>query len=392
MKVLFVCPWLPWPLNAGGKIRTFNLIRAASASSEIHLRAVLEPDQDARMVDELRPYCASVRVFPRTRPGPVMRWSRTKLERWFHSPALRAAVAEDLRGGFDLVHLDELLLARVPGAPNGTPVVQHHHKLDTVLYEITTARDGMQRHFDLWKLRRLESESARRFQHHLLCSEGDAAILTQRHPRVRCGVLPSGYDPGYFHPTDPRPTRESDLLLFLGSMDYEPNVEAVLRFARETLPRIRRRRPGVRLEVVGRAPSPEVRALREPGVAITGEVPDVRPYLERAALMVVPLRIGGGTRLKIVEALGMACPVLSTRVGAEGLGLEDGRELALAEGEEGFARRALVLLEDPARAQRLGHAGRRAVLERYDWKVLGGRLVDYWQGVVAAERGTMQAV
>ena len=136
MKVLFVCPFVPWPLVNGGKVRTFNLLKAASAFAEVHLRVIREPGMDAGAEDALRPHCATLAFFERGRPGSWMRWSRPRLERWFHSPALQAAVQLDVdTGGFHLVHLDELLLARIV-EPRGrrVPMVQHHHKLDTVVY------------------------------------------------------------------------------------------------------------------------------------------------------------------------------------------------------------------------------------------------------------------
>jgi len=165
-------------------------------------------------------------------------------------------------------------------------------------------------------------------------------------------------------------------------MDYGPNVEAVLRFAREMLPRIRAARPGTVLEIVGGDPTPEVRALAaSPGVTVTGRVERVQPYLERASALVVPLAIGGGTRLKIVEALALATPVVSTTIGAQGLGLEPDEHLLLADGAEEFASACLRLLGDSGLGARLGSRGRAHVHEHFRWEVLGQELVDYWERV-----------
>jgi glycosyltransferase involved in cell wall biosynthesis len=164
-------------------------------------------------------------------------------------------------------------------------------------------------------------------------------------------------------------------------MDYAPNVEAVLRFTRSILPRIRAELPDVVLEVVGRAPTSEVRALAARHLHVTGEVPEVRPYLETAAALVVPLRIGGGTRLKIVEALALGTPTVSTTIGAEGLGLVHGEHLALADDDAAFSRATLELLRDPARAAALGARGQAFVHERYRWSALAHDLVDYWERV-----------
>lgn len=382
MRILFVCPFVPWPLVNGGKIRTFHLIREACAQAEIHLRVIREPDDVPDAAEALAPLCASLRFFERSRPGRLARWTRPKLERWFHSPQLVESVRQELaQDTFHLVHLDELLLARILPPGRDVPVVQHHHKLDTVLYGTLRAHEGPQRHFDLWKLRRLEAESARRYRHHLLCSKGDADILRARHGALDCDFVPSGFDPATFRPSDPPPERRAERLVFLGSMDYGPNVDGVLHFVRDVLPLVRARRPGVGLDVVGGDPPEEVRALEGEHVHVTGRVPDVRPWLERASALVVPLRIGGGTRLKIVEALALATPVVSTSVGAEGLGLQPGRDLLLADGARAFAEAVCSLLESPERGRALGRQGRASVHERFRWEVLARELVDYWERV-----------
>jgi len=376
VKVLFVCPWIPWPLTNGGKIRTFHLVREAARRAEVHLRLVREPDTDPDAVDELSRICASVKLFDRTPPDAWMRWSRAKLERWFHSVPLRDELRRELaRESFDVVHLDELLLARLVPADCRAAVVQHHHKLDTVLYGAI----GIGGRFDRAKLRRLEAYSARRFRHQLLCSEDDAAILRRRYGELRFGVLPSGYDPSTFAPSDPPRPRDPARLLFLGSMDYGPNVDGIRWFAAKCWPEIRARRPDAHLEVVGGDPTPEVRALASAEIEVTGRVPAVRPHLERAGVFVVPLRIGGGTRLKIVEALSLATPTVSTTIGAEGLGLVDDEHLLLADDPASFAAAVIRLIEDREAATRLGETGRSFAAARYRWETLADRLVDYWE-------------
>ncbi len=382
MKVLFVCPFVPWPLSTGGKVRTFNLIKQASAHAQLHVRVLYEPGGTPGAEEALAPYCETLTFFRRTPPGRSARLLRPKLERWFHSSELSAEIEAAIEGGtVQLVHLDELLLARTVPDERRIPVVQHHHKLDTVFYDTVSSGEGFERHFDLWKLRRLEAESARRYRHHLLCSQEEARILRRRHGALDVAVVPSGFDPALFSPSDPRPARDARRLLFLGSMDYRPNVEGVLRFARSVLPRIRAERPDVVLDVVGRAPTPEVRALASQGVRVLGEVPEVRSHLEGAAAFVVPLSIGGGTRLKIVEALALGTPTVSTTIGAEGLGLVHGEHLLLADEEEAFARATLELVGDPERAARLGARGQAFVHERYRWSALAQDLVDYWERV-----------
>jgi len=192
-------------------------------------------------------------------------------------------------------------------------------------------------------------------------------------------VVPSGFDPDAFRPEGRARARAR--VVFLGSMDYGPNVEAVLRFAREVLPRIRAVRPETVLSIVGGDPLPEVRALASEAIEVTGRVPAVQPHLEGASALVVPLRIGGGTRLKIVEALALGTPVVSTVIGAQGLGLEHEKHLLLADDAADFAAATLRVLDDPQGAGRMGERGRAYVHEHFRWEVLGRELVDYWERV-----------
>ncbi|MDG1500361.1 MAG: glycosyltransferase [Planctomycetota bacterium] len=393
LKVLFLCPWLPWPLNSGGKIRTFNLIQSAGEWADIHLRAVLEPEQGQAEVDALAPHVASLKVFGRERPGAVMRFTRSKMERWFHSPKLADAVREELETErYDVVHIDELLHSRILPMVNraasqfdhSPPVVQHHHKLDTNFAKSINTNRGLQKHFDSWKLNRLERKAANQHTHHLLCSDDDAAMLGGRYPSVSTSVVPSGYDPAYFTKGKDRTDRDPQHIVFVGSMDYGPNSGAVTRFVGRVMPLLLARRPSLHFSIVGRNPAPEILALASPNITVTGDVPDVRPYLAKASLMVVPLLIGGGTRLKIVEAMGMDCPVVSSTIGAEGLGLTHDQELLLADDSEPFAEAILALLDDPKRAERLANKARKYVEANLTWKRLAQNLVGVWRKVSQA--------
>ncbi|MBI5433719.1 MAG: glycosyltransferase [Planctomycetes bacterium] len=379
MRVLFVSPVVPWPPESGGRMRTFNLLKALGSSVELHLRAVLEPDQDEHALDPLRPFCASAMGFERARPSHLERWRRARIERWFHSDALQAKLAQDLDGGhFDLVHLDELLLARVLPDDARVPVVVHHHKLDTVLHELLPRRAPFVKRFDVWKLHRLEGEAARRFRHHVVCSADDAAILAERHPGLTLGVVESGFDPEYFHPSDPAPPRSANRILFVGSMSYAPNVDAIAHFVRGVLPAILRERPDVVLDIVGADPARDVLALESPEARIQGLVADVRPFLERSAALVIPLRIGGGTRLKLVEAVAMNCPVISTPTGAQGLVFRHAEHLLIADDAAGFARATLDVLADPLAAAQRAERARALALAEYPWEKLASRLLDAW--------------
>jgi glycosyltransferase involved in cell wall biosynthesis len=204
-------------------------------------------------------------------------------------------------------------------------------------------------------------------------SERDAALLRAMSPAARVHVVPNGVDGEWFAPLGE--CRAAEELLFFGSLSYGPNVEGLAWFCQQILPRVQQSRPGVSLEIVGFNPVPGVAALGElPGVKVTGFVPDIRTRLWSAALSVVPLRSGGGTRLKVLEALAAGCPVVSTSLGAEGLSLKDEEHLLLADTPDEFARDVLRLLASPGLRRRVAEAGRKAVAQNYDWRQIASLL------------------
>jgi glycosyltransferase involved in cell wall biosynthesis len=194
-------------------------------------------------------------------------------------------------------------------------------------------------------------------------------------PGLPVDVVPNGVDLERFVPVGGRP--KAAAVLFTGSLDYPPNAEGILWFATEVLPRLRARQPEVRLTIVGRNPPRRVRALAaDPTVEVTGRVDDLKPYHEAAAVAVAPLRSGSGTKLKVLEALAVGRPLVATAVAAEGIAVVDGVHLLVRDDPDEFARAVAELLEDPARGAALAAAGRRLVVERYDWDALADRMHD----------------
>ena len=225
------------------------------------------------------------------------------------------------------------------------------------------------------RLARLESSVVGAVDHVLACSEEDAARLAVLGRATPLTVIPNAISVTHYDAAQPPAGLPHPALVFTGKMDYRPNVDAVLWFAAEVLPRVREAAPGAHFAVVGQKPHPRLDALRgRPGVLITGQVPEIQPYLSAADVYVAPLRMGSGTRLKLLEAMAMGRAIVSTRLGAEGLGAEAGEHLLLADEPGEFAGAVLSLLGDEARRRRLGEAARQFVRERYDWGAIIPRL------------------
>jgi glycosyltransferase involved in cell wall biosynthesis len=222
------------------------------------------------------------------------------------------------------------------------------------------------------RLERYESSACQAVDVVVAVSAEDRQALLNLVPEARISVVPNGVDTDAYAPLPAGPVSAAPMLVFTGHMGFRPNVDAVQWFCDAIWPRIRAEVPQARLQIVGRDPTPAVRALDVyPGVEVTGPVPDDRPYIGRADLYVLPMRFGGGIRLKLLQALSMARPMVSTSMGAEGVeGLVDGQHLFLADQAESFALRAVQLLRDPSLQRRFGQAGRELVVAGYDWRVL----------------------
>ena len=245
------------------------------------------------------------------------------------------------------------------------------------------------------RMRRYEARALARFDGVLAVSDADRQTFARIYPdaiREPAYVVPTGVDTGFFSPTDPASPATSREIVFTGSMDWLPNEDSMIYFCRQVLPLIRAQEPDVRLSIVGRAPTPAVAKLAGTygdAVRVTGRVDDVRPYIADAGVYVVPLRIGGGTRLKIFEAMAMGKAVVSTGVGAEGLPVEDGRHLILADDPNTFARAVVRLLRDVHRRRALEGAARALVIEKYDWSSVAGDLENALVNI--ADRGLRNA-
>jgi len=230
------------------------------------------------------------------------------------------------------------------------------------------------------KLERYERECCQRANHIVACSDADANVIRAlldsqfaiRNSQLPVTVIPNGVDTDLFVPSDDevcaKPQAEF-AMVFAGKMDFRPNIDAMTWFCTEILPRIRAEIPRAHLVIIGQKPAPRVVALREQqGVEVTGWVPDTRPYIADAAVYVVPLRMGSGTRLKVLEAMAMGKAIISTARGVEGIALTPDREAVITDTPDTFARAVIALLRDPERRRTLGRAARALAESKYDWR------------------------
>ena len=377
MKILYVCHRFPFPPKRGGKIRPFNMIRHLAQQHEVRVVSLVRSDDEAAEGAGIAAHCAAYSMAPVRAP---MQWARmiARLPTtvpssfgYFHSPKMAALVRRELAEyDFDLIFVHCSSVARYVEHVRDVPKILDFGDMDSQKW-LEYA------HYKPWplswgyaleghKLEREEKRLARRFDLCTATTRAEWETLAGFAPGTPTDWFPNGVDAGYFAPTDE--PYEPDTLAFVGRMDYYPNQECMFRFCADVLPLLQARRSGVRLLIVGADPTPAVRRLAErPGVTVTGSVPDVRPYLRKSALMVAPLAIARGTQNKILEAMAMGVPVVTSRVAAGGVDARDPEDFLAATTPDEYVAAILAVMDDSALRRRLATQGRARMLSHHAW-------------------------
>ncbi len=385
MRILWLKTELLHPLDKGGKIRTYHMLRGLREHAQV---TYLTLDDGTAAPDawiKAREYSDELIIVPFSPPAKgtpayyaaLLRNLASRLPyavARFRSPAMRDAIARAVRDRrVDLVVCDFLVPAVNVPVGLGVRSVLFQHNVEAAIWarHAQVARSFVMRAYmgEQWRrMRAFEQRECRRFDHVIAVSELDRDTFRDGYGLTSVSAIPTGVDVDFFHPSPTVVTVPTEIV-FVGSMDWMPNSDAVTWFCTDILPLVRDQIPEVQLTIVGRDPRPDVQELasRVPGVTVTGTVPDVRPYLERSAIVVVPLRVGGGTRLKIFEAMAMEKAIVSTRIGAEGLPVQDEVELLLADDARSFATAVVRLLQDHATARRLGETAAARVRQDFGW-------------------------
>lgn len=391
MRILYLAHRPPFPPTKGDKIRACNQIRGLAERHTIHLLALADGPEEAAAADGLRQWCETVEIFPRSWAAAPLRYAAALLTgapltlAHFHSRALAKRVSELAReGGFDIVVASTTAMAPyaalVPGRlPRYLDMVDvdsekwaRYARFSGLPVRLIYAREAR-------SLRAYEARLAREFDGIGLITSREALVLRSFAPSARVTVITNGVRSDVFRPLEV-PRSEAPSLIFTGQMDYLPNVDGMVRFARRVFPRLRLRFPELELTIVGRSPVASILALeRIPGVMVTGSVVDVHPFLGRSWIFVAPLRIAQGLQNKILEAMACQIPVVCSRECSEGLadgGFESGVDLFAGEDDAAIEEAIARLLSDESLRHRVAAAGRRRTLEMYSWERAGRELED----------------
>jgi hypothetical protein len=377
VRILYVCHRFPYPPKRGGKIRPFNMIRHLAQSHEVVVCSLSRSQQETEEAQGIAPYCTGFHLAQvddrvqtlrmiATLPTPV-----TASASYFHSTRLARTIDRLLaEGSFDLIFVHCSSVAHYVSAVRNVPKVLDFGDMDSQKwFEYARYKPFPLSLGYWWEGRRLLAEEkrlARRFDFCTTTTRAEWETLKSYGVDTPSDWFPNGVDSSYFAPADT--PYDPDTIVFVGRMDYYPNQQCMFDFCSTVLPQLQRSRPSIKLQIVGADPSPAVRRLADlHGVTVTGSVPDVRPYVTRAALTVAPLRIARGTQNKILEAMAMGVPVVCSHVAAGGVDAIDGDHLLAATTPEETCNAVLRVLGDRAERLRLAHAGRARVLSHHSW-------------------------
>ncbi len=398
MKILFLAPYAPYPPRGGGQQRMYQMLRLVAEQHDVHLLTFVANRESAAALAPLRAFCTVHTI--QAPVHSIERRLRTLLTSTVPDMALRGSDEQFVQAlryllesaQFDVVQAESIEMVqygRLKSSSERSPLwvydafnAEYLIQRRAFLTDIGSIRRMPVAAYSLiqWlKLRAYEQSLARRFDLALTVSLDDQAHLGRLAPGLASAVVPNGVDIEFFQAADAPETEP--MVLFTGTLDYRPNIDAVSWFVREVWPVLHAKRPTLRFSVVGQRPTPELRELgRVPGVEIVGPVDDIRPWFGRSVIYVLPMRVGGGVRLKLLETWSMQVPCVTTTMGAEGVaGFVAGDHALIADDVQSFARQVERLLDDPLERLRIARAGRALVTERYEWRSIVAHMVEVWK-------------
>ncbi|WP_418647186.1 TIGR03087 family PEP-CTERM/XrtA system glycosyltransferase [Thauera butanivorans] len=377
MKILYVCHRFPFPPKRGGKIRPFNMIRHLSQRHEVSVCSLARSEAEAQEGRGIQPHCARFEMAVVSNPVQTARMLARlpspvpSSMGYFYSPELARKVDALLASErFDLIFVHCSSVAQYVEKVRGIPKILDFGDMDSQKWLEYVNYKSFPLSMGYWlegtKLVREEKRLARRFDLCTATTRAEWETLESYGTGVSSDWFPNGVDADFFKPDGDG--YDPDTISFIGRMDYYPNQEAMFRFCDEVWPLLRSRRPDMKLLIVGADPIPAVQKLGErAGITVTGSVPDVRPYILRSAAMVAPLNIARGTQNKILEAMAMGVPVVSSRIAAGGVDAVAGEHLLVADSAQEYAEAVASIIEQPAERDRLARAGRERMLSHHAW-------------------------
>ncbi len=408
MRILFISHFIPHPPTGGASLRNYNIVKELSRKNTVHLVTFTQRDRHPtrerieKSREVLKDFCEEISIVDVPSDFSSLKWysllgfnlfSREPYSAWrFWAPQMAQAITDQIsRHHFDIVHVDTIALAGYLKYLQGLPAVLNHHNVESTLLlrrAATEKNPATSAYINLQgrKLRRAEQRALGEFDGNISVSELDSQELQALNPAATIRVVPNGTDTDYFKPIDG--VKEDASLVFAGSMAWYPNGDAMILFGEKIWPLIKKEIPDITMNLIGsRAPAEVVKYGENDGhFKVLGFVDDVRPTIARAAVYVVPIRVGGGTRLKILDAMAMGKAIVSHPIGAEGLDVTDGKDIVIAEEPELFAKRVVELVRDERKRRSISHQARKTVVEKYSWSTIIPNMEEFYREISQRKR------
>jgi glycosyltransferase involved in cell wall biosynthesis len=395
LQILFVTEFLPWPLNTGGRIRTYHLLRQASLRHDVTLATQVSME-DTKGREEIQRFITHLSPIELNQRARSLRALGAAISIFNSRPYIsvyshyQQAMAKNIRQltndqAFDIIHLDHLDSAAYFEACRSNALIYlDEHNYETDLLSSTHAHTSkwLLRWYlgsQLQKLERFEGETLKSVDGVSVVSRHDAARVGAVAPHTPCEVIPNGVDPAFFDIVRrPQPYR----VVSVSSLDWLPNVEGLAWFLDRVWPIVIAARPQATFQMVGRNPHRSLLRRGRRGVSIVGSVPDIRDHVTDASAFVVPLLSGSGTRLRVLEAMAMRVPIVSTSIGIEGIECVPGQHVLVSDTAKNFAEQLIAVLDNDILGKRLAQAGREFVERFYCWETIGDRLDAFYRRMV----------
>lgn len=396
LKILFLAHLIPLPLDSGGKIKSYYTLKALSSRHELSVLAYVRTREEVEQMPELGKLCHRLRSIPLKRPRAALVLDAAKsiltnqsfiVSRDYRKSMHDWVIKEIEEFQPDVVHIDHLQMAQfVPFGSSFKTVLDHHNIESMIVKRVGESPGGLTSRLYArieWpKLRRYELDVCRRCDRVLTVSDEDKKILLELDPTLHnIEAVPIGVDVDYFQTIDRKPPTPN--ILSIATMYWPPNVDSMLYFHDEIWPLVKPQVPDCVLTIAGQRPVPAIQALASnPDVRVTGYVSDSRDLARLCSVFIVPLRSGSGVRVKLLNAMAMGLPIVSTSIGAEGLEVVNDEHLLIADTPDAFAKAVVRLIHDRALCDRLGANARALACEKYSWETIGSRLIHVYERLV----------
>ena len=394
MNILFISTKGPLPTNDGHSLRTFNLLKQISIEHNVYLLSFVKFSDELEYITDVQEICLDVKYFDLlTNKSKILLLlsiivnlfsSKPFVAQKYKSRSMSNAIKDVLkRKKIDIVFLDMLPLCCYIDLLKGHKVFLNEHNVESELLKRQVNNEKklfVKKYFTLQqkRLEKFEKESISQVDHIFSCSDTDARLL-KRMSKTNVTVIPNGVDTLYFSSKGKHPEDDNNIV-FVGGMNWFPNFDAIKWFNDDILPLVLKKKPDIVINIIGdnsKVPS----GLNSHNIVFHGRVEDIRPYVERASVFIVPLKIGGGTRLKILDAMSMGKAIVSTSIGAEGLSTTDEENILIADTPEAFSHKIIDAIYDIKKRNSLKENARRFVLDNYQWEKIGQKVMTTFAAV-----------